>query len=373
MDKLDEGIGKLGFGFMRLPQKDGAIDLEQTKVMVDQFLAAGFTYFDTAWAYAGSEDALRQALVERYPRDKYVLATKVSAWIKCETRSDAEAQFEASLRQTGAGYFDFYLLHNLGEHRTHFYDDFGLWDFVQQKKAEGLIRHAGFSAHASPEELDELLTRHPEMEFVQLQINYADWEDPIIQCRRCYEVARAHGKPVIVMEPVKGGMLATPPESVRKLFEAAEPGASPASWAVRFAADLDGVLTVLSGMSSVEQMEDNLSCMKAFPGLTAAQRETLDRAREAMAAVPLIPCTACDYCAKVCPMEVGISGSFAALNMLTLYGNQKAAAGKLHWMVDAHGKKRAQACIKCGKCEQACPQRIPIRERLAEVAETFGT
>lgn len=216
MAYLGEEIRKLGFGLMRLPQKDGVIDVEETKAMVDAFMEAGFTYFDTAWAYAGSEDAIRQALVERYPREKFQLATKNAAWINCKTREEAIAQFDTSLKQTGAGYFDFYLLHNLGESRTQFFDKFDMWSWIKEKKEEGLIRHMGFSFHSTPEELEEILNAHPEMEFVQLQINYADWENPAVQSRACYEVARKHGKPVVIMEPVKGGMLANPPEPVEK-------------------------------------------------------------------------------------------------------------------------------------------------------------
>ncbi len=368
MDFYGKHIKKLGFGLMRLPQKDGAIDIEQTKEMVDLFMAAGFTYFDTAWAYAGSEDAIRQALVERYPRESFQLATKNAAWINCKTREEAIAQFETSLKQTGAGYFDFYLLHNLGEARTRFFDEFGLWDWIQEKKAEGLIRHAGFSFHSTPEELDELLTRHPEMEFVQLQINYADWDNPAIQSRKCYEVARRHGKPVIVMEPVKGGMLANPPQSVADILRTAEPGSSLASWGVRFAADLDGVLTVLSGMSSVEQMKDNLSYMKDFTGLTDTQRNVLEQARTALAKIPLIPCTTCNYCAKVCPMNIGISGTFTAMNMLTLYGDKAAAKHQEGWLVGGHGKASATECVECGACEEACPQHISIRDELKKAA-----
>ena len=370
MSYLGQDIKKLGFGLMRLPKLDeNTIDVEQTKKMVDMFMDAGFTYFDTAWAYAGSEDAIRQALVERYPRESYQLATKNAAWINCKTKEEAYAQFDTSLKQTGAGYFDFYLLHNLGETRTDFFDKFNMWNWVQEKKKEGLIKHVGFSFHSTPEELEAILTAHPEMEFVQLQINYADWDNPAIQSRGCYEVARKHGKPVIIMEPVKGGMLATPPESVAKILKDAEPDSSVASWAVRFAANLEGVITVLSGMSNIEQMQDNLSYMKDFTGLTNAQKATLDKAQEELKRIPLIPCTTCNYCAKVCPMEIGISGSFTAMNYLTLYGDKANALRQENWLVGGHKRKRANECVKCGKCEAVCPQHIAIRENLDEVCK----
>lgn len=366
------GIKKLGFGLMRLPKVGEAIDVEQTKQMVDLFMDAGFTYFDTAWAYAGSEDAIREALVERYPRESFQLATKAAPWIGCESRDDAVAQLETSLKQTGAGYFDFYLLHNLGEFRTHFFDQWGMWDWIAEKKAEGVIRHAGFSFHSTPEELDELLSAHPEMEFVQLQINYADWDNPAVQSRRCYEVARRHHKPVIIMEPVKGGMLANPPEQVASVLKAAESNSSVASWAIRFAASLPGVITVLSGMSDVAQMQDNLSYMRTFETLTDAQRATIERAQHELAKIPLIPCTRCNYCAKVCPNEIGISGTFTAMNMHTLYGDLETAKKERTWQVDRHGKRPADDCIKCGRCEQACPQHIKIRDELARSIELFG-
>ena len=371
---LGDNIKKLGFGLMRLPRvegKDDVIDIEQVKQMVDEFMAAGFTYFDTAWAYSGSEEAIRKALVERYPRESFQLATKNAAWINCKTREDAIEQFNTSLRRSGAGYFDFYLLHNLGETRTKPFDDFGMWDFVKEMKAAGKIKHYGFSFHSTPEELEEILTAHPDAEFVQLQINYADWDSHAIQSRKCYEVAQKHGKPVIVMEPVKGGNLANPPESVAKIFKAADPNASCASWAVRFAADLDGVMVVLSGMSNLEQMRDNLAYMKGFTHLTQEQKNVIEAARTELAKIPVIPCTTCDYCAKVCPMNIGISGSFTALNTYTLYKNYDLAKGREYFDVVIKGHKKAGECIKCGKCEQVCPQHIEIRKELVRVAETF--
>lgn len=371
MQFFEKEIKKLGFGLMRLPKNGEEIDIEQVKDMVDLYMEAGFTYFDTAWVYTGSEDAIRKALVERYPRESFQLATKNAAWVDCKTREDAIAQFEGSLERTGAGYFDNYLLHNLGAQRTQFFEDFRMWDFVREKKEEGKIRHYGFSFHSTADALEEILKAHPDAEFVQLQINYADWEDPAIQSRRIYEVARKYDKPVIVMEPLKGGLLANPPEAVKKILTEKEPELSAASWGIRFAANLEGVLVVLSGMSDMEQMKDNLSYMKDFTGMTGEELETIGEARRELASIPLIPCTSCNYCAKVCPKEIAIPGSFTAKNIYTLYGDRERAAHQLGLQILFHGKQKPEECIRCGKCEEVCPQQIEIRKELEGVTELF--
>ncbi|MBQ4473249.1 MAG: aldo/keto reductase [Lachnospiraceae bacterium] len=368
---LGENTRKLGFGLMRLPKENDVIDVEQVKVMVDRFLEAGFTYFDTAWAYGGSEEAMKEALIKRYPRDQYTVATKLAAWIGCKTKEDAMAQFDTSLERSGAGYFDYYLLHNLGEHRTKFFDDFDMWNFAKELKASGKVRHIGFSFHSTPEELEEILIAHPEAEFVQLQINYADWEDPGIQSRACYEMARKYDKPVVIMEPLKGGLLATPPEAVAKIFKEANPDALLPSWGIRFAASLPGVITVLSGMSSVQQMEQNLSYMKDFKPLSEEEQATVAEARRVMASLPIIPCTSCNYCAKVCPMNIGISGTFTARNVLAIYNNAYVAGRRHSWLVDQHNKARATECIHCYACVEVCPQHIQIPERLEECVEAL--
>ena len=368
---LDKNVGKLGFGMMRLPRKGDGIDIEETKKLVDAFMISRFNYFDTAFAYPGSEEAIKEALVNRYPRKSYYLASKCAIWSGCKEKEDAEKELDISLERTGAGYFDFYLLHALNKDSAKTFEEWGLWEYFLKKKEEGLIRHLGFSFHDSPEVLDDILSKHPEAEFVQLQINWADWEDPKVQSKGSWEVARKHNKDIIVMEPVKGGLLADPHPLVKEVFSSSDPDVSPASWAIRFASSLDGVMTVLSGMNTLEMLGDNVKTMWNFKGFDAKQMETIEKAREVFSSLPSIPCTKCDYCAKVCPMDIGISGTFAAMNTLLLYGNESIAKDRYKALVINKGRKNPEKCIKCGKCEEACPQHIEIRSNLEKAKEHF--
>jgi predicted aldo/keto reductase-like oxidoreductase len=371
MDYLGKNIKKLGFGLMRLPMLSKEVDIEQTKVMADKFLEAGFTYFDTAYGYIGgkSEAAFKTAVADRYPRESFQLATKLPAWLGAKNAEEARQMFFTSLERTGAGYFDFYLLHNCGGERTKVFEEYDLWNFVLEQRAKGLIRHIGFSFHDNAEVLDELLTRHPEAEFVQLQINYADWESPTVQSRLCYETAKKHGKPVIIMEPVKGGLLATPPEPVKKVLREADADVSFASWAVRYAASLDNVITVLSGMSDIQQMEDNLATMKNFRPLDEKEQKTVEMARKALENMPGIPCTSCEYCKKGCPQSIAIPDVLGAMNRVLVYDNLKVGKNEYLWATKNNAK--ASECIACGNCESVCPQHISIIEELKRAAGTL--
>ncbi|MBQ6637906.1 MAG: aldo/keto reductase [Lachnospiraceae bacterium] len=368
-DYFGKEVPKLGFGLMRLPHKGLGTDVEQVKNMVDLFLDAGFTYFDTAFVYPGSENAIRKALVERYPRDAYTLATKINAFILAPTESAAKKQFDTSLKRTGAGYFDYYLLHAFMENNYSRYDKFHLWDYVKEKKEEGLIKHFGFSFHAGPDLLEQILTDHPEVDFVQLQINYADWENPSVTSRANYEVARKFGKSIVVMEPVKGGALANPPSEVRKMMKEYNPDASYASWAIRFVASLDGILTVLSGMSNIAQMQDNISFMKDFVPLNKEEQEIIRKAQVIMGKSSTIPCTSCHYCIEGCPKKIAIPDIFAAMN-LQLGNGQMKEAKENYASVTSPGHTAAD-CIGCKQCENACPQHLPITNNLKKAAEMF--
>lgn len=369
---LGQGIPKLGFGFMRLPKRALVNeDMKKTCEMVDRFMDAGQCYFDTAPLYdmGKSERAIKEAVVDRYPRESFYLATKCNATILCRNEAAAKKQLLTSLERTGAGYFDFYLLHGLmGGYRK--YDDYGLWDYVREQKEKGLIRHWGFSFHGGPDLLDRLLTDHPDTEFVQLQINYKDWDDPRIAARANYEAARAHGVPVIVMEPVKGGSLADLPEAAKRVFRSIDPDASMPSWAIRFAASLPGVITVLSGMSNLDQVNDNVSYMQDFKPLDARERAAIQQVRAILGASQAIPCTACRYCVEGCPQHIAIPEVFAAMNR-SIEAHETDEARIEYASLLAAGSGRASECIACGACEEACTQHIPIVSRLAECADVL--
>jgi predicted aldo/keto reductase-like oxidoreductase len=375
MAYLGENIKKLGFGLMRLPTVggfNGEIDIEQMKKMVDLFMAKGFTYFDTAYGYGDgkSEAAAKAALVDRYPRESFQLATKLPAWAGPKTAEEAKKMFWTSLERTGAQYFDFYLLHNCGGGRTEIFNKFGIWDYVRQLKEKGLIKHIGFSFHDTADALDKILKEHPEMEFVQLQINYGDWENGTVQSRKCYETAMKWGKPVVIMEPVKGGSLASLPDSIGNIFKDADPTMSQASWAIRFAASLPNVITVLSGMSTLEQMENNLSYMEHFKPLSPDERKTVDKARLQLEATPRVPCTSCEYCVKGCPQGIKIPGYFEAMNRYLVYNDLNAAQFE-YMLTTKFGSAKGSECIACGACESVCPQKIGIIEELKKTVEAL--
>ena len=371
MAYLGEEIKKLGFGLMRLPMIGDKIDMEQTIKMVDLFMQKGFTYFDTAYVYGDglSEYAARDALVKRYPRESFQLATKLPAWDKNHTADEVKQRFYTSLERTEAGYFDYYLLHNMGGERTEIFENLKLWDFVKELKEKGLIRHYGFSFHDNAEALDKLLTAHPEAEFVQLQINYIDWEHPHIESRKCYEVARKHNKPIIIMEPVKGGTLATVPTEAEKVFKEVNSEASIASWAIRFAASLEGVITVLSGMSNMEQMQDNLSFMENFEKLSETELNAVEKVRKIIESIPQIACTNCKYCVKDCPANIQINKILATLNGYDKHNNLSMAKNRYKSIVAECGK--ASDCVECKNCETVCPQHIEITKHLKRAEEIF--
>lgn len=359
---------RLGFGAMRLPLKDlndkTSIDQDTFNQMVDIFMAAGFTYFDTAYLYHDemSEQALKKALVDRYPRESFVLADKMPTII-VKSSEDYEKYFANQLERTGAGYFDYYLMHNMGKDRYSKTMELGGFEFAMKKKAEGKIKQFGFSFHDDAETLEHILAAHPEVDFVQLQINYLDWDNDVIQSRKCYETAVRYGKPVVVMEPVKGGMLANLPESASALFKAHDEQASPASYALRFAASLDNVMMVLSGMSTVEQMIENTRIMNEIKPLTAQEKELLQKVTEVMHQSIAIPCTSCGYCMEVCPKNIAIPGLFGLYNNYKTTGNFSG----MYYNRIVYDKGKASDCINCHMCEKNCPQHIKIPEELKEI------
>lgn len=366
MDRIKKNFG---FGFMRLPMQDGEVDIAKTNRMVDAFLDAGFNYFDTAHGYlqGKSEKALKTCLTSRYPRDRYILTDKLTANF-FKTEADIRPVFESQLEACGVDYFDFYLMHAQGSENYGHFKACRAYETAFALKEEGKVRHVGISFHDRPEMLEQILTEYPAIEVVQIQFNYADYDDPSVQSRKCYEVCRKYNKPVIVMEPVKGGNLVKLPDDARAVLDALH-GGSPASYAIRFAAGFPGMLMVLSGMSTLEQLQDNVSFMKDFEPLNEAELAAIAKVQEIFHSKNLIPCTGCRYCTDGCPKQIAIPDLFATMNTKQIHHDWNA--DYYYNAVYALPGHKASDCVKCGKCESVCPQHLPIRQLLEDVAKEF--
>ena len=369
MEQMDKVKKNFGFGCMRLPMNGDQVDIAETTRMVDEFLAQGFNYFDTAHGYIGgkSELALKECLTSRYPREAYSLTDKLTdSYFKTET--DIRPFFESQLEACGVDYFDFYLMHSQNADNFKKFKACRAYETAFALKAEGRIRHVGLSFHDRAEVLDQILTEYPQIEVVQIQFNYLDYDDIAVQSRKCYEVCRKHGKPVLVMEPVKGGSLVNLPEEAKKVLDDLH-GGSPASYAIRFAAGFPGMMMVLSGMSDLEQMKDNLSYMRDFKPLNETELAAVNKVQEIFHKMNMIPCTACRYCVEGCPKQISIPDLFAIMNIKQLHHDWNAD----YYYEEVHTApgRRASDCLKCGKCEKICPQHLPIRKLLEEIAKEF--
>ena len=356
-----------GFGFMRLPMQDGEVDIAETNRMVDAFLDAGFNYFDTAHGYlqGKSEKTLKTCLTSRYLRDRYILTDKLTENF-FKTEADIRPLFESQLEDCGVDYFDFYLMHSQCSENYGHFKACRAYETAFALKEEGKVRHVGISFHGRPELLEQILTEYPAIEVVQIQFNYVDYDDPSVQSRKCYEVCRKFNKPVIVMEPVKGGALANLPEAAGQILDRLQ-GGSRASYAIRFAASFEGVAMVLSGMSSLEQMQDNLSYMSSFQPLTQPEQEAVRRAGAVLKNQEAIACTACRYCEAGCPMRIPIPDLFAGFN-----GKKQGSGSTFDYETAvSDGRGRASSCIGCLQCEAVCPQHLPVSALLAQVAGEF--
>lgn len=366
-----------GFGCMRLPLLDKSdptsIDFELTEKLFDEYLQRGYTYFDTAYVYHGKqgERAVKKALVDRHDRHSFEIVTKLPLW-NLKSKKDVEDIFNEQLENLGVKYFDYYLIHCITKDNYQNAVDYEAFEFAYEKKKQGIIKHLGFSFHETPEMLDEILNKYGHLvDFVQLQINYLDWEASNVQSRRCLEVARKHMKPVTVMEPCKGGKLVNVSADVVELFKKCNPNRSVASWAFRFCLSQAGVARVLSGMNSMEQVEDNLNTIDNFENLSEEENKVIEEAVKLINSKTVVPCTGCSYCTKDCPMNIAIPDYFELYNNSKAFTKAKDAQHNHYEQIVKSGKGKASDCIECGQCESKCPQHIEIRNFLKDVSKEF--
>lgn len=367
---IDE-MPKLGFGLMRLPETDGRIDIDKVAQMADAYMASGFNYFDTAYVYHGgnSEKVVKEAIVKRFPRESFTIATKLPAWF-LHSPEDRDKVFQEQLDRCGVDYFDFYLLHSLEDGNNYdTYEKYDCFNWGIKKRDEGRIRHFGFSFHGTPELLVQVLDKHPEIEFVQIQLNYADWDNKIVHSGELYEILRDRNIPMIIMEPAKGGKLACLDDECAEILKAIRPDKSLASWAFRYVGSLPGIATILSGMSTPEQMEDNINTFKDFEPLSEEELAAIDKVKEIMNRVELAGCTSCKYCVEGCPMGISIPDVISAVNTKRKFPGDMRPQFFYNGLVDRYS--HASDCIACGQCEGVCPQHLPIISLMQEAVEKF--
>ncbi|MCR5106859.1 MAG: aldo/keto reductase, partial [Lachnospiraceae bacterium] len=369
-NKIDlNRIPKLGFGMMRLPETGGVIDKAKVDEMVDMYMNAGLNYFDTAYVYHGgkSEIAVRESVVKRYDRDSFYIADKLPAWC-INSYEDIDRIFNEQLERCGVDYFDFYLLHSVEDGANYnTYDKYDCFKWGVEKKKEGKIKHFGFSFHGSPSLLEKILSNHPEVEFVQIQLNYLDWNNQVVRSGALYNILRNRNIPIIIMEPCKGGSLAKLEPRLEEMYKNVSPDKSIASWAFRYIGSLDGIMTILSGMTVKDQMEDNIRTFKNFEPLSDEESETIQKVVGIMQNMDLIPCTSCRYCCDGCPMGIRIPDIFRALNTKRLYPKDDRPNMFYNNLTMDSGK--ASQCVKCGQCEGVCPQHLEIIQLLEEAAK----
>ncbi len=364
---------KIGFGLMRLPETDGKIDIDKVCKMVDGYINAGFTYFDTAYVYHGgnSEKAVKEAIVKRYPRDSFTLATKLPAWC-IHSFEDRDKIFTEQLERCGVDFFDFYLLHSIEDGNNYdTYEKYDCFNWGIKKREDGKIKHLGFSYHGTPELLVKVLDKHPEIEFVQIQLNYADWDNKIVHSGELYQILADRNIPIIVMEPCKGGKLANHDDECQAILKGVRPDKSIASWAFRYVGSLPGVTTILSGMSTQEQLEDNMNTFKDFEPLSDEEKEAIEKVKEVMFRIELVGCTACRYCVEGCPMKIAIPDVISAVNTKRKFPDDIRPNFFYGGLVERDGNGKASACIGCGQCEGVCPQHLPIISIMQEAAQKF--